>query len=353
MKSREFLLGGDISMLSRVEELGGVFRENGRRGDFLAILKRHGCNCFRLRLFVNPNYKNAVVNDLPYTLALGGRIKAAGLELLLDFHYSDTWADPGHQSKPAAWRDLDFEALEKKVEDYSASVIAEFRKRRALPDIVQVGNEITPGMLWPDGRLGGKGSSERQWDRFARLLKAAIRGVRKPLGRADDVRIMIHIDRGGDRRRTRWFFDNIEKRNVPFDVVGLSYYPWWHGSMDALRKNLHETAAAYGKDILVVETAYPYRGEKWWKNKKNMAWPVSPEGQHAFLVDLVRTVRRTPGARGAGVIYWYPESIPVEGLRVWNGGATALFDARGNALPAVEAFELEPAARRSKGRDGR
>ena len=334
----EFLVGGDISMLTKIEKLGGVFRQGGKPRDPLAILKAHGCNCFRLRLFVNPNHKNAVVNDLPYTLALAKRIKAPGAKLLLNFHYSGTWADPGHQTKPAAWADLDFDGLEKRVETYTASVVAQFARHRARPDIVQIGNEIAPGMLWPDGKLTRGPDAEKQWVRLARLLKAGVRGVNKPLTRTDRVRIMIHIHTGGNWAGTKWFFDNLKRRSVPFDLIGLSYYPWWHGSLADLRKTLHQAARTYRKDIVVVETAYPYRNIRSLQGNKNMAWPLSPEGQLAFLADVVKTVRRTPDRRGIGVVYWYPESIPVKGCRIWNGGATALFDSQGNALPALKAF---------------
>ena len=349
----EFLTGGDISMLTRIEKLGGVFRDDGKRRDFLEIFKASGGNCFRLRLFATPNGKNAVINDLPYTLALAKRIKAAGCKLLLNFHYSDTWADPGHQTKPAAWAKLTFDDLEKKVEKYTASVIAKFKLAGALPDIVQIGNEITPGMLWPDGRIGGKGGAEdklKKWTRFTRLVLSGIRGVRTGAGKGQKVRIMIHISCGGSWGKTKWFFDNLIARKVSFDIIALSYYPWWHGTLDDLKENLRRTALAYRKEIMVVETAYPYRdGEAWRKNtkKKNMNWPISPDGQHAFLADVVGAVRQTPDQRGIGVIWWYPESIPVKGLRIWNQGATALFDSQGNALPAFKAFKAKPKTDRS------
>jgi len=340
---KEFLVGGDISMLSRIGELGGVYREGGKQSDPLKIFKKYGWNCYRLRLFVNPTYRNAVVNDLPYTLALAERIRVHGAKLLLNFHYSDTWADPGHQRKPAAWRDLDFDSLENKVREYTASVITEFSAKGVLPEMVQIGNEVTPGMLWPDGKIGREGDVEAQWERFTRLLKAGIDGVREPLADGQSVRIMIHIDSGGNRQMTKWFFDNVIERDVPFDIIGLSYYPWWHGTMDALRDNLHATAKAYGKDIMVVETAYPHHGRFTQKpgdwSHERMAWPISPQGQRAFLVELIKTVRRTTDGRGIGVLYWYPESIPVEGLRVWCEGVMALFDEHGKALPAVKAFQ--------------
>ncbi|MHC4118975.1 MAG: glycosyl hydrolase 53 family protein [Planctomycetota bacterium] len=338
----EFFVGGDISALTRIEQVGGVFRDEGKPGDAIEIMSKYGCNCFRLRLFVNPTNKNVVVNDLAYTIALARRIKAAGAKLLLNFHYSDTWADPGHQSKPKAWEDLDFESLERKIYQYTRDCIAAFNEAGVLPDMVQPGNEITPGMLWPDGKLYGAGDPKKQWDKFSRLLKAGIRGVEDASGE-QDVRIVLHIHPGGDFSKTKWFFEHVEERNIPYDIIGLSYYPWWHGSMEDLRQNLRQTAATFGKDVFVVETAYPHRTARMSRGKdaadKNMNWPMTPAGQRAFLAELITTVRETPGGCGIGVLWWYPESIPVSGLRIWYGGANAMFDGDGNALPSLEAFK--------------
>jgi arabinogalactan endo-1,4-beta-galactosidase len=337
--TKPFLFGGDISMLTKIEALGGVFREDGEPDDPLAIFRRNGFNIARLRLFVNPNHQNAVVNDLPYTLALARRVKAARMQFLLDIHYSDTWADPGHQTKPAAWKDLDFDALVKKVHSYTSDVLDACQRNGTPPDMVQIGNEIRPGFLWPDGKLYGDspGSPEERWERFARLLKAGIAAARSAEG---SPRVMIHIDKGGKSAATKRFFTGLQEHEVDFDVIGLSYYPWWHGSMADVRKNLHETARAFGKDIVVVETAYPYRGERWAK-EPNMAWPISPEGQRAFLSELVAVVRGVPDDRGIGVVWWYPESLPVKGLHVWRGGSNALFDSDGNALPALGVLRKE------------
>ena len=331
----DFLTGGDISALPKLESLGAVYKDSGHAGDAIRIMRDCGCTCFRVRLFVNPTMKEVVVQDLPYAIKLGQRIKATGASLLLDLHYSDTWADPQKQTKPAAWATLAFPALEKQVEDYSADVIKAFKAARCLPDIVQVGNEITPGFLWPDGKLG---APEGGWDHFATLLKAGIRGVKKPLGAEDRVKLMIHADCGGDAGKTRWFFDHLRERQVGFDMIGLSYYPWWHGGMDKLRENLAQTAQRYGKEIVVVETAYPWRtcGET-----KNMNWPMTPLGQEQFLRELVEAVRATPDQLGRGVIWWYPESVRVNGLSVWMGGDVALFDEAGTALPAMKAFNAK------------
>ncbi len=335
-----FLLGGDISMLARIEELGGTFFRGGEAGNLIYIMKSYGCNAFRLRLFVNPSGRNAVVNDLHYTLALARRIREAGMTLILDLHYSDTWADPGKQYMPEEWEGLEFEALEARVRDYTATVITAFRERDILPRIVQIGNEITGGMLWPAGKMGGS-DKERDWVRFTRLLRAAVDGIELSTRECNSPRIMIHIDRSCDPGGTAWFFDHMEKYEVPFHIIGFSYYPWWHGSLEELRVNLKRTAQRYQRDILIVETAYPFRAEKWWKDRDNMDWEISPQGQKNFLEDLIETVRGVPGRRGMGVLYWYPESIPVAGLEVWNGGATALFDRQGQPLPALGVFSGE------------
>jgi len=331
------LFGGDISMVSRIEALGGLYRENGKATDPIAIFRHNGWNVARLRLFVDPDGRNAVVNDLSYTLALAKRVRASGMRFLLDFHYSDTWADPGHQTKPKAWDVPPFDALVRKVHDYTAAVLAACERNGTPPCIVQIGNEITPGFLWPDGKLygDGPGTPEERWQRFTTLLKAGIAAARETKCKP---RVMVHIDKGGKAASTKHFFTRLGEHDVDFDVIGLSYYPWWHGSLADLRENLHATAKAFRKDIIVVETAYPYRGEHWAK-KPNMAWPISPAGQRAFLADVVTAVRETPDGRGIGVVYWYPESIRVDGLRVWNGGSSALFDDDGNALPAMQAGE--------------
>lgn len=315
--------------------------------DAVRIMVSHGFNCFRLRLFVNPlprdDWGGFTGNNLSYTIALAKRIKATGAKLLLNFHYSDTWADPGHQTKPEAWKDLDFDALVERVYNYTRECITTMKQEGVLPDMVQVGNEIAGGMLWPDGKLYGVGESEERWEKFTRLLKAAVQGV-EDAAEGENVQIALHVECGGNWGQTQWFFENVENRSVPYDLIALSYYPWWHGSMDDLRENLHNTAMRFAKDILVVETAYPYRALDVSSMKAadptNMLWPMTPEGQESFLTEIVQTVRETPNGRGLGVLWWYPEGIPVQGLTVWNDGATALFDQNGNVLPAIDVFKL-------------
>ena len=336
---KEFLVGGDISMLTKIEQWGGEFRLNGEKVDPFLIFKNAGWNCCRLRLFVNPNGRGGVVNDLSYTIELAKRIKSHGMKLLLDLHYSDTWADPKKQYKPKAWEGLSFDELVKKVEDYTAEVIKSFKEAKVLPDMVQVGNEITPGFIWPDGKLYSSDGSHGGWDKFAILLKAGIKGVSKSLSKDEDIRIIIHIAEGGNWFRTEKFFDNLLARDVEFDIIGQSYYPWWHGTLADLKNNIARMAEKYHKEIFIVETAYPNRenvgrGEGTW-SKDRLAWPFSPSGQQLFLAELSRIVKDTPDSLGKGIQYWHPESIRVSDHRTWYGGAMALFDKNGNPLPGI------------------
>ena len=292
--AEKLLLGGDISMLGRLDEQGVTFQKDGKPADLIELMQQYGCNCFRLRLFVEPNGRGGVIQDVPYTIALGKRIKAAGATFSLDFHYSDTWADPGKQFKPKSWENLSFEELTQKVQSYTAEVIRQFQTAGAMPDMVQVGNEITPGFLWPDGKLDGK-EPEAEWQRFTTLLKAGIAGV-KTADPNDTIQIVIHIDQGADVKKTEWFFSNLEKYGVEYDIIGLSFYPWWHGTLEDLKNNLAKSSERFGKPVFVVETAYfnrPFDVSEG-THKDSLRLGKSPEGQKAFLCDVVEAVRQTP-----------------------------------------------------------
>lgn len=346
LTAKDFFIGADISALTVLEGSGVVYLENGEPKNLIGILKNNGFNTARLRLFVNPNKRGLVTNDLPYTLSLAKRAKAYNMKLLLNFHYSDTWADPQKQIKPAAWANMSFEELKQTVQSYTASVIEAFKKENVLPDIVQIGNEITPGMLWPDGRVGGEYENERQWEKFASLLKAGIAGVRQIAPEAN-LKIMLHIDQGGKKSVSKWFFDNINKHQVPYDMIGISYYPWWHGTIEELRENLNYIATELKKDVMVVETAYPHAPPKWNRPSENLKFPLTPQGQYDSLYTVTRTVLETPDKYGCGVCYWFPESVPVNG-RGWMEGTAALFDSEGSTLPGIRAFAGAAALRKSE-----
>ena len=335
--STEFLAGADMSHLTFFEDRGITYRVNGQPQDALTILKARGFNCVRLRLFTSSatqaqadpyNY----INNLTYTLPLAVRVKEAGLKLLLDFHYSDSWADPGKQNKSAAWTNLTFAQLKTQIRDYSSNTIAALNAAGALPDYVQVGNEITPGLLWSDGRVGGSYDNPTQWSQLAQLLTNAIAGVQDAAG-AQMPKIIIHIDRGGDWGVTQWYFDNLQARQVPFDIIGQSYYPWWHGTLDALRTCLSNAAARYGKPIVVMETAFPR------SNSTNIfGIPASTNGQVQFVVELAKVVKGVPGGKGAGVFWWAAEFQQLSGFNLAGFHQRSLFGSDGNVLPAAEAF---------------
>jgi arabinogalactan endo-1,4-beta-galactosidase len=333
--AEKFLIGADISAAATLEKSGVVYRENNKPNDLFAILKNNGFNAIRLRIFVNPNKEGIVTNDLPYTLDLAKRAKAHNMKLLLNFHYSDTWADPQKQYKPAAWANMPFDELKQTVQSYTASVIEAFKKENVLPDMVQIGNEITPGMLWPDGRVGGDYENDTQWEHFTSLLKAGIAGVRQGAGDAKVI-IMLHIDQGGKKDVTKWFFSNINKYQVPYDIIGVSYYPWWHGKIEDLNDNLNYIATEFKKDVVVVETGYPYASNDRMKPSENQQFPLTPQGQYDLLYAVTKTVLDAPGNHGRGVFYWFPESIPLPG-RGGRGGL-GLFDPNGNVLPSAKAF---------------
>ena len=260
-------------------------------------------------------------------MALAKQAKKLGFKFLLDYHYSDTWADPGKQFIPKAWVGKSHIQLAQAVFEYTRNTIAAFRDAGVMPDMVQVGNEIINGMLWPDGKL------PENWDQFADLVKAGIRGVDAGRGNTPRPLIMIHIDRGGDKRGTKAFFDKLNSYQIKFDVIGQSYYPWWHGALLDLRENLIFMAAEYRKDIIVVEAAYNWQPAEY--KGKNAPFPETPEGQKEFLDEVNRMVMSTPDNRGIGVFWWEPAVAP--GARgIFSRG---MFDREGNALPVLTVFD--------------
>jgi arabinogalactan endo-1,4-beta-galactosidase len=332
-----FIAGADFSHLGFFTDRGIVYKEAGEPQDALAILKRHGLNCVRLRLFTSSAeqaFSNAYnyTNNLEYTLPLAVRVKSAGLQLMLDFHYSDSWADPGKQTKPAAWAGLSFAELEQRMYDYNSNTIAAFKVAGALPEYVQVGNEIIGGLLWPDGRVGGSYDTPAQWTNLTRLVKAAIQGIKDAAG-TNAPKIIIHIDRGGDWGGTQWFFDNLLQRQVEFELIGESYYPWWHGTLAALRACLNNAANRYGKPLIISETAFP------WTNSTNIVGiPASPEGQTQFVTELAKIVKAIPNDKGAGICWWGTEYVRLDGYALAGFERRSFFDYGGNALPVVNAF---------------
>ena len=317
-----YAIGADLSFLKQAEERGTKFKDGGVEHPGLQIFRDHGYNWIRLRLFHTPTQ---LPNDLAYTIALAKEAKALGYKFLLNYHYSDTWADPQKQTLPKAWEGKSHAELVKAVFEYTRDTIAAFRAAGAMPDMVQNGNEITPGMLWPDGRL------PQNWDNFAELVKAGIAGVDAGRGDAPRPLILVQIEKSGNVAATKWFFDNLLQRGVKFDVIGQSYYPWWHGSLLELKECLAFMAEAYRKDIILVEVAYNWRPTEY--RSLPPPYPETPDGQREFLEEVQRAVLATPHGLGKGVFWWEPAVSPGF-LR--NRG---MFDDGGNALPVIGVFD--------------
>jgi arabinogalactan endo-1,4-beta-galactosidase len=301
----------------------------------MLIFRDAGINMVRLRVWVDPP---AGFCDTAQTLAMARRAHEAGLAILIDFHYSDTWADPGQQTKPAAWASLEFGALVNQVGLYTAAVLDQLVAQGTPPAIVQIGNEITAGMLWNEGRIDG----ENNWPRFGRLLSAGVLAVRQ---HTPTAKVMLHIDRGGDLEGARWWFDRVVAEEVSFDIVGLSYYPWWHGSFAAMEATVTDMAARYGKPVFIVETAYPFT-LGWSDQTFNLVgdasqlldgYAATPAGQAAYLRDVSALVANVPGGLGMGVCYWAPEWSAFAGLgSPWEN--LALFDFDHVATPGLNAL---------------
>lgn len=335
------ILGADISSLKKSEDLGGIYRySDGTEADALQILKDQGLNYARLRVWVNPADR---YHDKKEILEMAVRLKSKGIKLLVDFHYSDNWADPGRQVKPAAWNNFDFDQLKKAVYDHTFDVCNSLVAQGTPPDMVQVGNEINAGMLWPDGDYN-------HFDNLADLLKAGYQAVKDC---SSSTLVMLHIAEGGDNDLARWWFDNITRRDVPFDVIGISYYPYWHGSLAELQGNLNDITERYDKDVIVVETAYAFTNQDD-DNYPNIVgdtlanpnYPLTPDGQRAFLCDVMAVVRAVNNQRGIGIFYWdatwtavqgngWDNTNPSEG-NAWEN--QALFDFDGKALPALDEY---------------
>jgi arabinogalactan endo-1,4-beta-galactosidase len=319
--AQEYAVGADVSFLAHAEKNGTVFKDGGQAKPGLEIFKDHGYNWVRLRLFHSPT---RLPNNLQYTIEQAQAAKKLGFKFLLNYHYSDTWADPQKQFIPKAWEGKSHEELVEAVFAYTRDTIAAFREAGVMPDMVQIGNEVIGGMLWPDGRLPN-------WDNFADLFEAGVRGVDAGRGDAPRPLIMMHIDKGGSIPVTKYFFDKCQEHGIEFDVIGQSFYPWWHGSLDELRDNMAFMAERYQKDIYLVEVAYNWRTAEY--DDEPGPFPETPEGQKQFLTDVDRIVRETPNNRGKGIFWWEPavSRSPI--------ASRGMFDNAGNALPVINVFD--------------
>lgn len=359
----DFVKGFDVSTLLEVERCGGVFRDRGERADALTILNRYGGNWVRLRLWNEPydaqgRSYGAGVCDLPTVLTLARRAKSAGMDWLLDLHYSDFWADPGKQTVPKAWADMDADTLAHAVYQYTKDVLCACRGAGTPPGMVQVGNEVTNGLLWPTGNAA---HSQTMY----RYIMAGVRAVREEM---PEALVMIHLDNGGKNELYRDWFDSFFQQGGDCDCIGLSYYPFWHGSLEGLAANMNDIAVRYGKDLIVAETSMGFSLESYAAKERldekarkgaaaqaelaaRVSYAMTPQGQADYMADLLRVIRNVPDGRGRGFFWWEAAWLPVSGSGWANpagweyvhekgpGGNEwanqTLFDYEGNALSAL------------------
>lgn len=365
--------GIDASSLIEVERRGARFSAGGQPVDMLAFAASAGANLLRLRLWDQPRNEAGEGylgggNDLGTALSLASRADELGMEVMVDFHYSDFWTDPRKQQLPRRWRGLPYEALREEIRRYTGDCLGAFKDRGIEPTRVQVGNEITNGFVWPHGllplydderraRMASEDEIDEAFDRLVPLLAAGVSAVGEVLPEACTL---VHLDQGGHGvMHTQWF-DAAIARGLEFDEIGLSFYPFWHGSLDMLRRNLEALSQRYGKGLIVAETSYghaPRRGGDtaavFTEELADIAgFPATPEGQLQYLSSLREVMESVP--RGLGFIYWEPAWLAVPGTS-WASRAgmayaddfaepgaswsnQALFDAQGRALPAWSAF---------------
>ncbi|MDY3888127.1 MAG: glycosyl hydrolase 53 family protein [Agathobacter sp.] len=361
---RKFVKGMDLSTLLELERCGARYYDKGQERDILSIMKDYDVDTIRLRLWNDPKSESgewygAGNNDLSETIAIGKKVTEAGFGVLLNFHYSDFWADPGKQIKPKAWKDFGMEELEKAVYDFTKESLEKILDEGVNVTMIQVGNELSNGLLWPEGRVPN-------YDNIYRLVSAGLKACREIDSK---IPLMIHLDNGGNNALYREWFDNFTQRGGDFDYIGLSYYPFWHGSLDMLEYNMNDIAERYGKDLIVAEVSMGFTMESYQQYEKlsdeerkgyatkpslveKIDYPMTIQGQKDFTEDFLNRVGKVTGNHGKGFFWWEPAWIPVPGsgwatpasLKYMNDPGPcgnewanqALFDYDGNVLPALE-----------------
>ncbi len=293
----KFIKGMDLSTLLEMERCGAKYYDHGQEMDILDIMKKYDVDTIRLRLWNDPKSESgepygAGNNDLAETIAIGKRVTDAGLGVLLNFHYSDFWADPGKQIKPKAWASYGVEELEKAVYDFTKDSLQKVLDAGVNVTMIQVGNELSNGLLWPEGQLPN-------YDNVAKFVSAGIRACREVKA---DIPLMIHLDNGGNNALYRDWFDHYMERGEDFDYIGLSYYPFWHGTLQMLEDNMNDIAVRYGKELIVAEVSMGHTMEdyknyekltdserKGYATKPELAakveYPMTVQGQVDFTKD--------------------------------------------------------------------
>lgn len=292
-----------------MESAGVKFYDKaGKQQDLFALLKSLGFNSIRLRAWVNPTDGWCNTADL---VAKALRAKSAGMKIMIDFHYSDSWADPGKQFKPAAWPSLDFATLTTTLHDYTISVMNTLKTNGITPDWVQVGNETNDGMLWEDGR------ASKNMANFAALIKAGYSAVKSV---SSTTKVIVHISNGYDNSLFRWMFDGLKANGAQWDIIGMSLYPTtdnWATLNSQCLANINDMVTRYSTPCMVVEVGMDV---------------TAPTAARSFLSDIITKTNSVTNGNGLGVFYWEPESYN------WQNYDLGAFDSSGKPTTALDAF---------------
>jgi arabinogalactan endo-1,4-beta-galactosidase len=310
-----FFKGADISWLAQMEATGYVFYdENGNPADCLDLLMARGINAVRLRVFVHPSSDKISGHCSPTeTAEMAARAKEKGLDVMIDFHYSDTWADPAHQTKPATWANVSFAALQDSLYTHTQYTLNLLKQAGVTPKWVQIGNEIPSGMLWPSGHIDNP-------QQLAQLLSKGHQAVKDI---DTTIQTIVHIDQGNDNARFRWFFDLMQQNGAQFDIIGASYYPHWLGTdytvtISDLGNNLQDMVTRYNKPVMIVEVGGDY-------------WQV--DNTKDMLIATIGAALDVPNNQCLGVFYWEPQ-----GAKPWSGYQLNCWQDNGRPSPALDAF---------------
>jgi arabinogalactan endo-1,4-beta-galactosidase len=341
----KFSMGVDLSYVNQVEDYGGVYKDSGKNKDVFRIMKDHGANTVRVRLWHTPTWVGKLNNGKMYYDLYGTgetirRAKDQGMAVNLDIHYSDRWADPAHQETPAAWVGLPLMILKDSVYNYTIAVLNYLKIKNLVPEMVQVGNETNSGMLWPTGKV-----ENNNWQNLATLLNSGIRAVRDfSQTSAVKPKIILHV---AQLQNAEYWTNHLLTNGVTdFDILGLSHYAKWStaGTMDEIENKIRALKTMVGKQVMVVETAYPWTGNNADSytniisaNDKATGYDITQEEQFRYMKDLTQTIIR---AGGTGIMYWEPAWISSKLNDGWGTGSSwennAFFDFNGNVLPVID-----------------
>ncbi len=346
-----FYTGMDLSYQPFLENYDFDYKdENGEViDDLIQWVSDNGVNLIRIRLFHSPDPTNPILSasGLESVIPLSKKIKAGGNDILLDIHYSDTWADPGNQHVPEAWEGLSFDAISDSVYQYTKYILLSMHQQGVLPEIIQIGNETNSGFLWDHGKLW-TGDDDNNWPNYTILIKSALSAVAyvvKETGTG--IKTMIHFA-GLDN--ADYFMQKLSEYGVGFDIMGMSHYHNWHTKdLQALQDGLSEITSQYGKPVMIVETRYPFTlgWNDWTHNTVGEegqlipGYQASPEGQKEYFINFAQLLKDIPGHKGIGFVYWAPDMVAFDGPESTHGSSmenVAAWDFENKALPVFDVF---------------